>query len=236
MEKHMVLYDSEETWAQRNLPPDYQEIAKQKHLPLPGRVGYGERPAILVIDMAKAWCDPNSPMGVDMTDCIANIKKILDIARQTEPKIPVFFSIMAYDPSLKGITEVHNRKRPHLAKQLTYGSPWLEIDPRLERQPDEIIITKEHGTCLTDTVLLRMMISNKCDTLIITGCSTSFCVMATCYDTSTLGFHGIVPAEAVADRDPIMHKYMLLNLDWKVVDVEPLDKVLKYLSTFVPKK
>ena len=35
---------------------------------------------------------------------------------------------------------------------------------------------------------------------------------------------------AVADRDPIMHKYMLLNLDWKVVDVDPLEKVLEYLS------
>ena len=56
------------------------------------------------------------------------------------------------------------------------------------------------------------------------------------YDASTLGFHGIVPAEAVADRDPIMHKYMLLNLDWKVVDVEPIEKVLKYLSQLKSKK
>ena len=150
--------------------------------------------------------------------------------------IPAFFTVMAYDPSLKGITEVHNRKRPHLAKVLVQGSPWLEIDPRLERQPDELLMVKEHGPCFTDTVLLRMTISNKCDTLIITGCSTSFCVMATCYDASTLGFHGIVPAEAVADRDPIMHEYMLLNLDWKVVDVEPIEEVSKYLSQFKSKK
>ena len=186
--------------------------------------------------LAKAWTDPQSPMGADMTDTITNIKKILDVARQTKPKIPVFFTVMAYDPSLKGITEVHNRKRPHLAKLLKEGSPWLEIDPRLERQPDELLMVKEHASCFSGTVLLRMLISNKCDTLIITGCSTSFCVMATCYDASTLGFHGIVPAEAVADRDPIMHKYMLLNLDWKVVDVEPIEKVLKYLSQFKSKK
>ncbi|MFC2045765.1 isochorismatase family protein [Chloroflexota bacterium] len=232
----MPLYDSDKTWAEQNLPPEYQELADKKHLPLPGRVGFGERPAILVIDMAKAWTVPESPMGTDMTECIGNIKKILDVARQTKPRIPVYFSIMEYDPNLKGITEVHNRKRPHLAKLLQTGSPWLEIDPRLEKQEDELLIKKEHGSCLTDTVLLRMLISNKCDTLIITGCSTSFCVMDTCYDTSTLGFHGIVPAEAVADRDPIMGKYMLLNLDWKVVDVEPIDKILKYLSTFVPRK
>ncbi len=227
---------SEKTWAEEHLPPDYQELAKKRHLPMPGRVGYGERPAVLVIDMAKAWTDPASPMGTDMTDAIANINKILDIARQTEPRIPIFFSVMEYGPSLKGITEVHNRKRPHLAKQLTTGSPWLEIDPRLERRPDELLIKKEHGSCLTDTVLLRMLISNRCDTLIITGCSISFCVMATAYDAATLGFHGIIPAEAVADRDPIMGKYMLLNLDWKVVDVEPVAQVLKYLSRFKGRK
>jgi nicotinamidase-related amidase len=230
MEDHVTESERKKSWVKDHLPLDYQEIAKKKHLPMPGRVGYGERPAVLVIDMAKAWTDAESPMGTDMTDAIINIKKILDVARQPELKIPIFFSIMEYDPSLKGITEVHTRKRPHLTKQLVKGSPWLEIDPRLERRPDELLMVKEHGSCFTDTVLLRMMISNKCDTLIITGCSTSFCVMATCYDASTLGFHGIVPAEAVADRDPIMHKYMLLNLDWKVVDVDPLEKVLEYLS------
>ncbi len=229
----MTLYDGDKTWAVNHLPPEYQELAKTKHLPMPGRVGYGERPAVLVIDMARAWTEPESPMGTDMTTTINNINCILEIARRTKPKIPVFFTVMEYDPSLKGITEVHNRKRHHLAKQLTRGSYWTEIDPRLHRQPDELLMDKEHGSCFTDTVLLRMLISNKCDTLIITGCSTSFCVMATCYDASTLGFHGIVPAEAVNDRDPIMHQYMLLNLDWKVVDVEPLENVLRYLSRFV---
>ena len=228
----MAGAERKKTWTEEHLPPEYQELAKKKHLPMPGRVGYGERPAVLVIDMARAWTEPESPMGTDMANTIASINSILDIARQTEPKIPIFFTVMQYDPSLKGITEVHNRKRPHLARQLIEGSPWLEIDKRLNRQPDELLMVKEHGSCFTDTVLLRMLISNKCDTLIITGCSTSFCVMATCYDCSTLGFHGIVPAEAVADRDPTMHEYMLLNLDWKVIDVEPLEEVLKYLSKF----
>jgi len=108
----MPLYDPEKTWAEQNLPPEYQELAKKKHLPFPGRVGFGERPAILVIDMAKAWTDPSSPMGTDMTECVTNIRKILDVARMTKPKIPIYFSIMEYDPNLKGITEVHNRKRP----------------------------------------------------------------------------------------------------------------------------
>ena len=43
----------------------------------------------------------------------------------------------------------------------------------------------------------------------------------------------IVPAQAVADRDPIMHRYMLLNLDWKAVDVEPIENVLSYLTDLV---
>ncbi len=109
---------------------------------MPRRVGYGERTAVLVIDMAKAWTDPESLMGADMTDTIANIRKMLDVARQTEPQIPVFFTVMTYDPSLKGITEVHNRKKPHLTKLLVEGSPSLEIDPRLERRSDELLMVK----------------------------------------------------------------------------------------------
>ena len=228
----MIVGERKKTWAEQHLPRDYQELAKKKHLPMPEHVGYGERLAVLVIDMARSWTEAESPMGTDMTDTVTNIKKILDVGRQTDPKIPMFFSIVEYNPSRKGITEVHSRKRLHLVRQLVECNPWLEIDPRLARQPDELILIKRHGACFTDTVLLRMMISNKCDTLNITGCSTNFCVMATCYDASALGFHGIVPAEAVADRDLIMHKYMLLNLDWKVADVEPIEEVLKYLSQF----
>ena len=220
------------TWTEEHLPPEYEKLAREKHLPMPGRVGYGERPAVLVIDMTRAWTEAESPMGTDMTATVSSINRILNVARQSVPKIPVFFTVMAYDPNLKGVTEVHDRKRPHLVRQLIKGSKWLEIDPRLNKQEDELLMEKEHASCLTDTVLLRMMISNKCDTLIVTGCSTSQCVMATCFDAATLGFHVIVPAEAVADRDPIMHQYMLLNLDWKVVDVEPIDQVLQYLSSY----
>ena len=224
---------SDDNWVMNNLPPEYVKLAKEKHLPMPGRVGYGKRPALLIIDMARAWTEAESPMGTDMSETIANINRILEIVRSKEPKIPVYFTVMEYDPSLKGITEVHNRKRPHLARLLTTGSEWLEIDRRLNRQSDELLMKKEHASCLTDTILLRMLISNNCDTLIVTGCSTSQCVMTTCFDAATLGFHVIVPAQAVADRDPIMHRYMLLNLDWKAVDVEPIENVLSYLSNLV---
>jgi nicotinamidase-related amidase len=221
------------TWTEQHLPPDYQELAKKRHLPMPGRIGYGERPAVLIIDMAKSWTDPDSPMGSDMTDAIEAINKILEITRRPGGNyIPVYFSLMKYDKELRSITRAHNAKRPHLAKLLVEGSPWLEIDPRLNKRDDELLIVKEHGSCFTDTVLLRTLISNKCDTLIITGCSTSACVMMTACDCNMLGFRGIIPAETVADRDPIMHQYMLLNLDWKVADVEPLKDVLAYLEKF----
>ena len=38
----MTEDDREDTWAEENLLPDYQEIAREIHLPLPKRVGYGK--------------------------------------------------------------------------------------------------------------------------------------------------------------------------------------------------
>ena len=62
--------ERKKTWTELHLPPEYQELAEKKHLPMPGRVGYGERPAVLVVDMAKAWSDPESPMGTDIKQVV----------------------------------------------------------------------------------------------------------------------------------------------------------------------
>jgi nicotinamidase-related amidase len=222
--------EQRKTWIEENLPEDYKKQLRQKKFVTPRRIGYGIRPAILVIDMYRAWTESNSPIGIDMTDTIVNIKKILDVARKTEPKIPILFT-----RSTRGLREGYLRKRAELDKSLEEGSPWLEIDPRLERSPDEPLIVKLPGSCFHDKDLIRILVSNRCDTLVLTGCNISVCIMTTACDALELGFRCIIPAEAVTDTDPVIGKYMLLNLDLKIADVEPLEEVLRYVSLFTKK-
>jgi maleamate amidohydrolase len=60
-----------------------------------GRVGWGEHPALLVIDMARAWVDPAQRLGSDLSDVLQSIVRLLDLARSAE--IPIYFTTMAYD-------------------------------------------------------------------------------------------------------------------------------------------
>lgn len=57
-----------------------------------GRVGFGKKPAVLVIDLAKAWLDPASPLGSDLSKPLAETVRILDEARAKG--VPVFFTTM----------------------------------------------------------------------------------------------------------------------------------------------
>src|SRR5215471_10466674 len=62
-----------------------------------GRVGFGKRPALIVIDMAKYWLVPRQQIGADLDFVLENTCKVLSRARQVN--IPVFFTTYAYDPA-----------------------------------------------------------------------------------------------------------------------------------------
>ena len=108
----------------------------------------------------------------------------------------------------------------------------MELDPALERQPDEPLIVKQKNSCFYGTNLAGLLIGNKVDTLIITGCSTSACVRLTAVDAFNYGFHVIIPEKAVGDRDLTMGTYALIDIDLKFGDVVPVETVVEYLAKF----
>ena len=102
--------------------------------------------------------------------------------------------------------------------------------PRLSRQPDELIIYKRHASCFFGTNLVAQLIGAKVDTLIITGCSTSGCVISTAGDSFAYGFHTIVVEEAVTDRDPNSAVYALVSMDAKWADVVSLNNTIEAIA------
>ena len=106
----------------------------------------------------------------------------------------------------------------------------FSLDPRLERRPDETIIPKPYDSAFKGTNLAQMLSLQGVDTLIVTGCSTSHCVYATCRDAIE-SFHLIVPAEAVGERCELMHEVNLLDIDIALGDVLGVDKVVEYLQS-----
>ena len=128
-----------------------------------GTVGFGDRSAILVIDLAKAWTDLSSPIGTDLSSVLKETIRILHIARRKY--IPVFFTTMAYEPDLRDCGDVVLKKVP-LQKMLVKGSEWVQIHPDLEMQPNEVLIVKQRASAFFGTSLLSQIIAKKIDTLI----------------------------------------------------------------------
>jgi nicotinamidase-related amidase len=198
-----------------------------------GRVGWGERPALLVIDMAGAWTDPGEQIGTDLSSVEDNIVELLAVARAKG--LPVIFTTMSWDPSLTEIGKVVRRKTPHSEKML-HGTERVTLRPSLERRPDEPLVVKPRASAFFGTNVAAMLTDAKADTTIVVGCSTSGCIRATAESAFNRGYHVIVPAEAVGDRSASAHAANLFDIDARYADVEPVRDVLRTLSRIPARK
>jgi nicotinamidase-related amidase len=193
-----------------------------------GRVGWGQRPALIVIDMAKAWIDPGEQLGSDQAPVLRNIVTLLETARDVQ--IPIYFTTNAYGSSLRDVGVPALRKKPGLAK-LKLGSEAVELAPELGRQETEPLIVKPRPSAFFATNLRAMLRSDGCDTIIVTGCTTSGCVRSTCDSGMNENFHVIVPRECVGDRNPSAGAASLFDIDQRYGDVVAVREVVDHLGS-----
>jgi nicotinamidase-related amidase len=192
------------------------------------KIGFGERPALIVIDMLKGFTDATMPLGANLDDEIEAHRPLLDVAHQRN--IPVIFSTVIYDDKDLRDAGLWAIKMKGTAT-LKAGTPAVEIDPRLDMRPSDSLLVKKYASCFFGTDLVPRLTNQRVDTLIITGCTTSGCVRATAVDAVQNGFRPMVVREAVGDRSKAAHDQSLFDLNAKYADVVSLDETLQYLRT-----
>ncbi|NMH97797.1 N-carbamoylsarcosine amidohydrolase [Pseudonocardia acidicola] len=193
---------------------------------LGGRIGFGSRPAILVVDLIRGFTDSRSPLSGALETQLKATNELLELARGTD--VPIIFSTVAYDPDLQE-AGLWIRKIPSNT-WLVEGSEWVEVDPRLNRRPTEMLLVKKYASCFFGTDLASRLMSRRVDTLLITGCTTSGCVRASAVDACSYGFHTIVVEDAVGDRAELPHLASLFDIDSKYGDVIGLAEAAGYLA------
>jgi len=185
------------------------------------RSGPGRRAALLVVDLVRAFTEPDSPLGSDLDAVVTRSAELVEAARAAGA--PVFFSVP--------LAEAGGWSRKIPANDLLVpGTPAVELDPRLHHLPGDSILVKKYASCFFGTDLLSRLVSNGCDTLLIAGCTTSGCVRGTAVDAVQNGFRPVVVAEAVGDRSEAAHKQSLFDLQAKYCDVVELAEALDYLK------
>jgi nicotinamidase-related amidase len=191
-----------------------------------GKVGFGKKPALIVIDLAIFWTKPTTQVGSDLESVIQNSLTVLAAAR--EAKIPIFFTSYALDPSDPPSPQ---NKKLRMSSAAASDPAMFELDPRLERRPNEKLIRKRYASAFKGTNFHEMLASLGIDTLIVTGVSTSHCVYATCRD-ATDSVRVIVPREAVGERCELLHEVNMLDIELDLGDVMPVSEVLQHLRSY----
>ncbi len=209
---------------QADLAEDYERAGFR------ARLGFGERPAVIVVDVCEAYLDPTSPLYAAVEDVVEAVGRVVDAARLAA--IPVIFTRVVYQPG-GADGGIFYRKVPSL-KIFEAGSPAGEFPDRVRPRDGDVVVLKQYASAFFGTSLAATLTAKAVDTTIITGLTTSGCVRATALDAMQSGFIPIVVRDAVGDRDERPHEASLFDLDNKYADVVDIDEVLRFLSGRVP--
>ncbi|MEV0072499.1 MULTISPECIES: isochorismatase family protein [unclassified Amycolatopsis] len=192
-----------------------------------GRLGWGARPALLVIDLVRAYTEPGGPFELPSPGpAVEATRALLEAARTAGH--PVVWTSVAYT---RGLADggLFVEKVPAL-KAFEAGAEggWGEIGP-LKPEPGEVVVVKQYASAFFGTSLASTLHASGVDTLVVTGVSTSGCVRASAMDALNHGFRPQVVRQACADRTEAVHDNNLVDLDAKYADVVDLDEALENL-------
>jgi maleamate amidohydrolase len=191
-----------------------------------GRVGWGSRPAVLVVDLVRAYTEPGGPFALpDAGSAVHATADLVEAARTAGH--PVVWTVVRYAAGLAD-GGLFVRKVPALAA-FAEDAPgdWGALT--LPPQPGETVLVKQYASAFFGTTLAATLHTSGVDTLVVAGVSTSGCVRASAMDALNSGFRPQVVRQACADRSGALHEANLADLDAKYADVVDLSEALAHL-------
>lgn len=188
----------------------------------------GQSPCLVVVDLTYGFTDPALPLGCDAATALRATAELLDAARAMG--LPRVFTKVEYEPGDLAVAAAFIEKMPALAT-LTPGSHASTIDAAVAPLPDEPVLRKLFASAFYGTPLSSLLAATGCDSVIITGASTSGCVRATAVDALQHGYRVVVPADATADRAVAPHEAALFDIAAKYGEVVTTTEVLALLRS-----
>ena len=180
-----------------------------------GRLAFGRRPALLVIDVVEAYLQPASPLYAGVEDALAANVRLIDVARAAG--VPVLYTSVVYQAG-GADGGLFYRKVPAL-KCFDAGSPLGRFPPQIAPRADEVVVCKQYASAFSGTSLAATLRAMGVDTVVIGGFTTSGCVRASATDAVQNGFIPFVVREACGDRASGPHEANLFDLQAKYAEV-----------------
>lgn len=202
-------------------------------------VGFGERPALMIVDVSYNFCgDRAEPIldsiakwrnscGDDAWRSIAVIRRLIDACH--ERGLPVFYSTNTrrLDGFDAGAWRWKNAREMEDARKEIAGN---EIVKEIAPAPQDVVILKTKPSAFFGTPLLSFLIDLKVDTLMVCGVSTSGCVRATVIDAFSNNLRVQVVEDACFDRSEASHAINLADMNAKYADAISSEAALEAIA------
>ncbi|OYU13967.1 MAG: isochorismatase [Alphaproteobacteria bacterium PA4] len=192
-----------------------------------GALQPGARPLLLLIDFARAYFDPESPLYAGVESARASAARLHAAARAAG--VPCLFTRVEYSPD--GHEGGVFYKKIAALKAFETGNPLGDFTPELEPLPGDEVVTKHFPSAFFGTGLAEALHAREIDTIIITGLSTSGCVRASAVDALCHGFVPLVVTDAVGDRDAKVQAANLFDLGAKTAELVSEAQAAAYLAS-----
>jgi nicotinamidase-related amidase len=208
------------------------------------RGGFGERPAVVVVDVSWAFCgDKPEPImesikrwrnscGEDAWVSIGYIAKLVEKAR--DKGVPVIYTT-GFRRDDNWDTGSWGWKNSRNAEDRTVisndGRDGNEIVSAIAPGPKDIMIYKQKPSGFFGTNLASYLTLLGCDSIVVVGTTTSGCVRGTVIDAFSLNYRVAVAEEGCFDRSEASHAINLCDMNAKYADVIPTSEVLAFFDT-----
>lgn len=190
------------------------------------RIGFGKRPAVLLIDFVQAYFEPGCDLYAGVDDALASAIRIRDAARSAG--VPVIYTNVVYQKQALNGGRFYQKAKP--LRHFLEGSPMGAWPAGLDVGDDELVVSKQYPSAFFGTSLASTLTTWGIDTLILTGLTTSGCVRASCVDACSHGFIPIVVREACGDRHQAPHEANIFDMNAKYADVVGENEAIDYIA------
>lgn len=214
----------------RQLFAEHQQTNTRK------RFGFGRRPALINIDLQKAYTCVGEFITAYETDP-GQMDYVNQLATEFRTRgFPVVWTHVAFMESGEdcGVWGTRSHTSDSL-QNIKVGSRRAEFDDRLHiNRVRDIVLNKRMASAFFETNLGSLFAYHGVDTVVVTGGSTSGCVRATVVDSLSRSYRTIVPQECVADKHEGPHFANLYDMSIKYADVIPFAETMALLRQTTP--
>ena len=213
-----------------------QLFAEIKANPTRKRFGFGRKPALINIDLQKAYTSVGEFVTAYETDPrqLDYVNRLAALFRAKN--CPVVWTYVAYMDSGEDAGVWGTRTNtPDSLQNIKVGSRRAEFDDRLRIDAKrDIVLNKRMASAFFETNLGSVFNFHQVDTVVVTGGSTSGCVRATVVDSLSRSYRTVVPEECVADKHESPHFANLYDMAIKYADVVPVAEVIDFMTRYAP--